>query len=145
MPQLILIDGGPEQLKFAQKSLKKLDLSILIVSLAKREELIFTSESPDPVRLDRNDSGLLLLQRVRDESHRYAITTHRKKRQSRLKRSALEEIPGIGKHMSALLLARFGSVQQIARLSLEELMKSPGMGKNRAEKIIEYLQGEKYD
>ncbi|PIE55098.1 MAG: excinuclease ABC subunit C [Dethiosulfovibrio peptidovorans] len=141
LPQLILIDGGPEQLRFAADALTDLGLAVPIISLAKREELIFTLGSDQPLVLERNDPALRLLQRVRDESHRYAITTHRGKRQERLRRSALEDIPGIGKRRAAALLARFGSVHQISRLSPEELMVVPGIGDKHAENILNYLGG----
>ncbi len=145
LPQLILIDGGPEQLVFAQESIRELGLSIPIVSLAKREELIFTLNSEEPIALDRGDPALKLLQRVRDESHRYAITTHRAKRQERLKRSALEEIPGIGKRRATSLLARFGSVQRISMLDEETLSQVPGIGLKQAKNILKHLGGEMPD
>ncbi|MEA3283400.1 MAG: excinuclease ABC subunit UvrC [Synergistota bacterium] len=141
LPQLILIDGGPEQLCFASEALSELGLSIPVISLAKREELVFTLDSEEPIELERNDPVLRLLQRVRDESHRYAITTHRGKRQERLRRSALEDIPGIGKRRAAALLARFGSVQQIARLGESALMEVPGIGESHARNILRHLGG----
>lgn len=141
LPQLILIDGGPEQLKFADFALKELGLSIPIVSLAEKEELIFRLGSREPLVLERNDPVLRLFQRIRDESHRYAITTHRGKRRERLKRSALEDIPGIGKHKSAALLAVFGSVQRISSLTEEELTKVKGIGAKHAKTILDFLGG----
>ena len=145
LPQLILIDGGPEQLRFAELALTELGLSIPMISLAKRDELIFRQGSDEPIALDRNDPVLRLLQRIRDESHRYAITTHRSKRQERLKRSALEDIPGIGKHRAASLLARFGSVQRISALTEEELSQVSGIGPKHAKNILKHLGGENND
>jgi len=139
LPQLILIDGGPEQLAFARQALGEVPAAIRTVALAKRDELIFTEPDKPPLRLDWNDPALRLLQRVRDESHRFAITTHRRKRVSRLSRSALENVPGIGKHKAALLLSTFGSVQRIALLSAEELQKAPGIGPVQAAKILNFL------
>lgn len=139
MPQLITIDGGPEQLAFARAALDEVPVKIPTVALAKRDELIFTEPDKPPLRLDWNDPALRLLQRVRDESHRYAITTHRKARLSRLSRSALEDIPGIGKHKAASLLSTFGSVQRIATLTAKELQAAPGIGKVHAGNILKYL------
>ncbi|MGN0839092.1 MAG: helix-hairpin-helix domain-containing protein [Pyramidobacter sp.] len=139
LPQLIVIDGGPEQLDFARQALAEVPVKIDTVALAKRDELVFTDPGKPPLRLDWNDPALRLLQRVRDESHRFAITTHRHKRISRLSRSALEDIPGIGKHKTALLLSTFGSVQRIAALSAEELQKAPGIGPVQAQKILAFL------
>lgn len=139
LPQLILIDGGPEQLAFARQALAEVPVKIRTIALAKRDELIFTEPDKPPLRLDWNDPALRLLQRVRDESHRFAITTHRRKRVSRLSRSALEDVPGIGKHKAALLLSTFGSVQRIASLSAEELQKAPGIGPVQAAKILDFL------
>ncbi len=141
LPQLIMIDGGPEQLAFARQALAEVPVKIDTVALAKRDELIFTDPEKPPLRLDWNDPALRLLQRVRDESHRFAITTHRRKRISRLSRSALEDIPGVGRHKAALLLSSFGSVQRIAELSSEELQKAPGIGPVQAERILKFLAG----
>lgn len=139
LPQLIVVDGGPEQLAFARQALAEVPVEIDTVSLAKRDELIFTDPEKPPLRLDWNDPALRLLQRVRDESHRFAVTTHRHKRISRLSRSALEDVPGIGKHKAAVLLSTFGSVQRIAALSPEELQKAPGIGPVQSKKILDFL------
>ena len=142
MPQFILIDGGPIQLEFAMKSFEELKMNIPVVALAEREELVYLPNRPDPVRLSFDDPVLKLLQRLRNEVHRYAITTHRNARTSRLRRSVLEEIPGIGKARAAQLIVKFGSVQRIAMMNPEELSGVPGVGKALAKKIIEYLKGE---
>lgn len=140
LPQLILIDGGPVQLDFARRALVDLGLGeIAIVSLAKREEEIFTPDRKKSIRLDLSDPGLRLLQRVRDEAHRYAITSHRKRRDKKFSKSALEEIPGIGKNRVAQLLSRFGSVRGIAKLRPEELAAVPGVGPILAERILRAL------
>lgn len=141
LPQLIMIDGGPEQLAFAREALAEVPVSIRTVALAKRDELIFTEPDRPPLRLDWNDPALRLLQRVRDESHRFAITTHRQKRISRLSRSSLEDVPGVGKHTAAVLLSTFGSVQRVAALSPEELQKAPGIGPKQAARIAAFLAG----
>jgi excinuclease ABC subunit C len=140
MPQLILIDGGPVQLEFALSALSKLGLEkIPAVSLAKREEEIFCPGKSEPLRLDLNDPGLKLLQRVRDESHRFAITSHRRARDKKFSRSTLEDIPGMGKNRVAQLLSRFGSVRAIAKLDQEELASVPGVGSVLAERVLKAL------
>jgi excinuclease ABC subunit C len=140
LPQLIMIDGGPVQLDFARKALEKLGIeSIATVALAKREEEIYVPGKSEPIRLDGNDPGLKLLERVRDEAHRFAITSHRKKRESKFKRSVLDDIPGLGKNKVAQLLLRFGSVRAIAKLKQAELAESPGVGPVLAERIIKAL------
>ena len=143
MPQLTLIDGGPIQLEFALKALGELKLELPLIALAEREELVFLPGRPnDPLRLGLDDPVLQLLQRLRDEVHRYAITTHRNARAGRLRRSALEDVPGIGKARAAQLLVRFGSVQRIAALEPEELCAVPGLGPALARKIVAHLRGE---
>jgi excinuclease ABC subunit C len=147
LPQLALIDGGPVQLEFALRALLKLNLELPVAALAKEEELIYIP-APEkgkiavnqvPLRLSHDDTALKLLQRVRDEVHRYAITTHRNASAVRFKRTALEEIPGIGKRKAAQLLGTFGSVQRISVLEPQELTKIPGIGVSLAKQIIEHL------
>jgi excinuclease ABC subunit C len=142
LPQFTVIDGGPVQLEFAMKSFGELKLDIPVVALAKREELVFRPGVSEPLRLSFDDPVLKLLQRLRDEVHRYSITTHRNAKVSRLRRSILEEVPGIGKARAAQLIVKFGSVQRIAMLNPEELSGVPGVGKALAKKIIGYLRGE---
>ena len=140
-PQLALIDGGPVQLEYAQRALQELNLDLPLISLAKRDELIFLPDKPDePIRLERNDPALQLLQRIRDEVHRYAITTHRNAREKHMRHSKLDDIAGIGRKKTAELLVKFGSAQKIASLSPEELQKVPGIGSVLAEKILESLK-----
>ncbi len=140
LPQLILIDGGPVQLDFARRALDALDLSnIRAVALAEREEELFVPGKDKPIRLDRHDAGLRLLQRVRDEAHRYAITSHRKKRDLKFSRSTLEDIPGLGKNRVSQLLSRFGSIRAIAKLDREELAAVPGVGPVLAGRIYDAL------
>lgn len=142
LPQLVLIDGGPIQLEFAQKAVANLNLDLSLIALAEREELVFLPDRPhEPLRLGLDSPELQLLQRLRNEVHRYAITTHRNARNKRMKRSSLEDVPGIGKARSAQLLARFGSIQRIALLTPEELASVPGLGPVTAKKILDALRG----
>jgi excinuclease ABC subunit C len=141
LPQLVLIDGGAVQLEFVRKALDALGLKDLpAVSLAKEEELIYHTPGEEPLRLDFSDSALRLLQRVRDESHRFAVESHRSSRSARLRRSVLEDIPGIGKRRAAQLLGKFGSARNIASLSPGELMSIPGIGPAMAERILSALK-----
>ncbi|MBR0069072.1 MAG: excinuclease ABC subunit UvrC [Synergistaceae bacterium] len=138
-PQLALIDGGPGQLEYAQRAIHELGMNLPMIALAEREELIFLPESNTPLRLERDDPALQLLQRLRDEVHRYAITTHRHARGLRVRHSRLDDIHGIGKKTAAELLVKFGSVKRIAALSPEELMKVPGIGPVTAKRILDEL------
>ncbi len=141
LPQLVLIDGGPQQLRFAGEALRELGLDELPrVALAKREEFLFLPGHEEPLRLELENPVLQLMQRVRDEAHRYAITTHRSGRNRRLSRSVLEDAPGVGKKRAAALLSRFGSVQRILTLSPEDLADVPGIGVATARKILSYLE-----
>ncbi|MEA3507553.1 MAG: excinuclease ABC subunit UvrC [Synergistota bacterium] len=141
-PQLILIDGGPIQLEFAQRALagtamEKSD----IVALAKREELVYLSGKRDPVRLDRDHPGLRILQRVRNEAHRFAIESNRSAGNARFSVSMLEQVPGIGKIRAAKLVTHFGSVRRIAESTAEEISKEPGITLETALKILQTLKG----
>lgn len=141
LPQLALIDGGPVQLSFALDAAEKLSLNdVAFISLAKQEEWIYVPGRKDPIDLPDDSEVLKLLQRVRNESHRFAITTHRSKRESRLSRTVLLDIPGVGKHLAALLLSKFGSVADLANRSPEDLTAVKGIGPALATKILEYLK-----
>ena len=141
-PQMVLIDGGPGQLQYAQKALDELGYSLPLVALAEREELLFLPGRDEPLRLGRDDEALQMFQRLRDEVHRYAITTHRNARDKHLRHSRLEDIPGIGRKTTAELLVRFGSAKKVAALSVEELTSVPGIGRATAEKILAGLNDE---
>lgn len=141
MPQLALIDGGPVQLSFAMEALKDLSITDIVpVSIAKKEEKIYIPHSKEPIILSYSSEVLKLLQRVRNESHRFAITAHRTKRKRRLSRTVLQDIPGVGKHLAAALLSRFGSVSALANLSPQDLTVVKGVGPVLADKIIKFIQ-----
>ena len=121
-PDLIVIDGGKGQLNAAYAALETVGLSNLVaVGLAKKEELVFTRDSMEPLALDRHGAALRLLQRIRDEAHRFAITFHRQSRKKRDLRSELDGIPGIGVRRRKTLLTTFGSLSGVRRATREEL------------------------
>lgn len=136
-PDLILIDGGFGQLHSAYKAVTDLGLDIPMISLAKRDEEICTTVSNEPIRLKKRDYMLRLLQRVRDESHRFAITFHRTLRGKSLK-SSLSEIEGIGEKKINALLSHFKSVEAISTASKADLMKVDGIGESLAEIIFNH-------
>jgi excinuclease ABC subunit C len=121
-PDLIVIDGGKGQLEAAYEALESLGLANLVaVGLAKKEELIFVRHQADPIALASDAPALLLLQRIRDEAHRFAITFHRASRSKRTITSELDAVPGLGPRRRRLLLQRFGSVAGVRRATREEL------------------------
>jgi excinuclease ABC subunit C len=131
MPDLILIDGGRGQLNAALAALAELGVEeTSIVSLAKREEEIYLPELPMPLRLGRDDAGLRLLQEIRDEAHRFAVSRHRARRSARTLHSRLDELAGVGPRRRKILIQTFGSVQGVKEASLEDLRKAlgPAMG-----------------
>ena len=143
LPQLILIDGGPVQLEFAMQALEELGIhNIPIISLAKEFEEVYMPNQKEPVRLDHTDPVLRLLQHVRDESHRFAITSHRTRRGKSFTRSKIEEVPGIGRAKAAMLITKFGSVRAIKDLPPEELAAAPGIGPALAKRILAKLNEE---
>ena len=143
LPQLILIDGGPVQLEFAMQALDELGIhNIPIISLAKEFEEVYLPNQKEPVRLDHTDPVLRLLQHVRDESHRFAITSHRTRRGKSFTRSKIEEVPGIGRAKAAMLITKFGSVRAIKDLPPEELAAAPGIGPALAKRILAKLNEE---
>jgi excinuclease ABC subunit C len=139
-PELILIDGGKGQLGVACEELAKLGLSkIPIIGLAKEFEEIYQPGESDPIRLDHRSGALKLLQRVRDESHRFANTFNAQLRLKKISESLLDEFPGIGQSRKAALLKKFGSVQRIKTATLEEISMVPGFGGKTAEKLKTFL------
>ena len=137
-PDLILIDGGRGQLSAAYDALEAIGLGNLVaVGIAKKEEVIFTRERPEPVVLPENDPALLLIQRIRDEAHRFAITFHRKARSMRDLRSELDEVTGIGPRRRRALLRAFGSLAGVRRATREELESV--VGAKTAAAVIDYF------
>jgi excinuclease ABC subunit C len=137
-PDLIVIDGGKGQLSAAYAALETVGLSNLVaIGLAKKEELVFTRDSNEPMALDTHGSALRLLQRIRDEAHRFAITFHRQSRGKRSLRSELDDVPGIGARRRKTLLTRFGSLAGVRRATREELASA--VGAKTAEAVIAYF------
>jgi len=139
LPDLIIIDGGKGQLSAAMEVLQELHIDIPTVGLAKENEEIFTTGSPDPIILPRSSQGLYMVQRIRDEAHRFGITYHRKLRSDRTFKSILDEIPGIGPRRKQALMKHFGSVRAMSAASVEELASLDGMTRGAAEKVKEYI------
>jgi len=140
MPDLVIVDGGKGQLNAALEVLDSLGLADLpVVGLAKEREEIFRPGEPNGLLLPRSSQGLYLIQRIRDEAHRFAITYHRKVRGRQGLGSILDEVPGIGPKRKQALIKHFGTVSAIRQASLEELLAVPGMNRRAAEKIKEML------
>ena len=126
-PDLILIDGGKGQLSAAYDALEELGLANLVaVGIAKKEALLFTKDRMDPIALPRESPALLLIQRIRDEAHRFAVTFHRQRRTKRDLWSELDTIAGIGPRRRKALLTAFGSVAGVRRATREELVRVVG-------------------
>ena len=137
-PDLILIDGGKGQLTAAYEALQRIGLGNLVaVGIAKKEELLFTRDREDAIALPENDPALLLIERIRDEAHRFAVTFHRKARAMRDLRSQLDDVPGIGPRRRRALLTKFGSVAGVRRATREEL--DAVVGPRAAAAVIDYF------
>lgn len=140
IPDLVLIDGGRGQLNAALEVRQELALdSIPMASLAKENEEVFIPGDPRPVRIAKDSPALHVLQRARDEAHRFAVGYHRKLRSKEVIVSALDEIPGIGPERKKALLKKFGSVQAIKKASFEELSQTEGITSALAKKVKDYL------
>ncbi|UCE04065.1 MAG: excinuclease ABC subunit UvrC [Candidatus Latescibacterota bacterium] len=141
LPLLVMVDGGRGQLSAALRALERLELRdpVHLIGLAKRNEEIYSSAHEAPLQLARTSPALKLLQRIRNEAHRFAIGYHRRLRGAELVRSALDDIPGVGLKTRLALLRSFGSVDAVARASAEELARVPGVGPATAERILAVL------
>lgn len=145
-PDLVIVDGGRPQLNAAAETLAALDIRIPVIGIAKENhgsistyEEIYLMDRPEPLVLPRGSQGLYLLQRVRDEAHRFAITYHRNLRSARTFRSVLDEIPGIGPKRKKALVRHFGSARAIAAASVEDIAAVDGMNHDLAERVKEFI------
>jgi excinuclease ABC subunit C len=139
-PQLIVVDGGKPQVSAAARALAELGIhNIALVGLAKRLEEVWIPGNEDPIIFPRHSEALYLLQRIRDEAHRFAITFHRSKRSKVMLESFLDEIPTLGEVRRKALLEEFGSVGALRKASVEDIAKIPGIGEKTALIIWESL------
>jgi excinuclease ABC subunit C len=139
-PQLVVVDGGQPQVNAAGAVLRELGITdVGVCGLAKRLEEVWQPDEPFPVILPRTSEGLYLLQRVRDEAHRFAITFHRQRRSKRMTASALEAVPGLGDVRRKALLRHFGSLKRLAESTVDEITGVPGIGRRTAEAILAVL------
>ncbi len=142
LPDLVVIDGGKGQLSAAAVSLSRVGVvDVALCALAKREELIYLPDQREPLRLPRRSEALRLLQRIRDEAHRFGLEYHRLRRGRRTLTTALAGIPGIGPARQRALLERFGSVRALRAATEEEIRSVPGFGPRRAAEVARFLRG----
>lgn len=142
-PNLYVVDGGAPQVNAAAEVLDELGITdVAVIGLAKRLEEVWVPGEPDPVIMPRNSESLYLLQRVRDEAHRFAITFHRSKRSRRMTASALDSVRGLGDSRRTALVTHFGSVARLKDATVEEIIEVPGIGVATAKAVLAALNGE---
>lgn len=141
VPDLLILDGGITQLRAARAVLKELGMDLPSIGLAKQFEEIVLDENP-AIRLPKESKARRVITGLRDEAHRFAISYHRELRAKRIRESALDEIPTIGKSKKELLLKHFGSISRLKRASIEELKSAPGVGAKTAELIFNHLRSD---
>ncbi|MFJ4836669.1 excinuclease ABC subunit UvrC [Streptomyces sp. NPDC088746] len=135
-PQLVVVDGGRPQVAAAKRALDELGIDdIAVCGLAKRLEEVWLPDDDDPVVLPRSSEGLYLLQRIRDEAHRFAITYQRAKRAKRIRSSPLDDVPGLGETRKQALIKHFGSVKKLRQATIDEICGVPGIGRRTAESV----------
>jgi excinuclease ABC subunit C len=141
-PQLVVVDGGQPQVNAVAAVLSDLGITdVALCGLAKRLEEVWLPDRPEPVILPRTSGALYLLQRVRDEAHRFAITYHRQKRSRSMAQSALDDVPGLGELRRKAILRAFGSVKRLRAATVEEIAEVPGVGRRTAEAVHAALAG----
>jgi excinuclease ABC subunit C len=140
-PDVVMIDGGKGQLSAVMEALRELDLheDLNVCSLAKQREEVFLPGESQPLETEPDQLGVVLLRRLRDEAHRFAVTFHRQQRGERMKRSRLSDIPGVGPKRVKDLLAHFHSIDAIQLASIETLSKAPGVGPSLARDIHDFF------
>jgi excinuclease ABC subunit C len=139
----VVVDGGRGQLNVALAVIDELGVDVPAVGLAKRLEEVYLPGQPEPLQIPRGSEALFVLQHVRDEAHRFAITYHRTKRERRALASPLDEVPGVGPARKRALLRRFGSLSRLSRATPEEIAATPGVGPSLAAEIKSRLTGER--
>ncbi len=140
-PGLVVVDGGPAQVAAAVRALAELGIDdVPVCGLAKRLEEVWVAGQGQPLVLPRSSEGLYLLQRIRDEAHRFAITHHRSRRSRSMVESALDAVPGLGEIRRKALLTRFGSLKRLRAATAEEVAEVPGIGRRTAEAVVEALR-----
>ncbi|MFE5262851.1 excinuclease ABC subunit UvrC [Streptomyces coelicoflavus] len=141
-PQLVVVDGGQPQVAAAQRALDELGIDdVAVCGLAKRLEEVWLPREDDPVVLPRTSEGLYLLQRVRDEAHRFAITYQRTKRAKRFRAGPLDDVPGLGETRKQALIKHFGSVKRLRSATIDQICEVPGIGRKTAETVAATLAG----
>ena len=141
-PQLFIVDGGKPQVNAAQAVFDELGIvDVALIGLAKRLEEVWVPDDDEPVILPRNSEGMYLLQQIRDESHRFAITYHRQQRSKRMRASALDGVPGLGPARRTDLVKHFGSVKRVREATVEDIQQVKGIGPKLAETIHAHLNG----
>ncbi|MFC9465827.1 excinuclease ABC subunit UvrC [Streptomyces coelicoflavus] len=141
-PQLVVVDGGQPQVAAAQRALDELGIDdVAVCGLAKRLEEVWLPREDDPVVLPRTSEGLYLLQRVRDEAHRFAITYQRAKRAKRFRAGPLDDVPGLGETRKQALIKHFGSVKRLRSATIDQICEVPGIGRKTAETVAATLAG----
>jgi excinuclease ABC subunit C len=142
-PNLLVVDGGPPQVEAAADVMAELGITdVAVCGLAKRLEEVWLPAEPDPVILSRTSEGLYLLQRVRDEAHRFAITYHRQRRSKGMTTSELDDVPGLGPARRAALIKHFGSLRKLRAAEVGDIAALPGFGRRTAEAVLAALNGE---
>jgi excinuclease ABC subunit C len=140
-PGLVVIDGGRGQLSAATRALRDVGYHVPAIGLAKRLEEVYFPDSPDPLLIPRGSEALFVLQHIRDEAHRFAVTYHRQKRERRALQSPLDDIPGVGPTRKRALLKRFGSLARVRAAEPAAIAQTPGIGSELARSIHDHLHG----
>ncbi len=143
LPDLVLIDGGPQQLRFARQALLDIGAEVAMFGLAKKQEEIFLPDREEPILLDHHTPELHLIQRVRDEAHRFCITHHRGLRGKASIHSQLEDIPGVGPKRRKALLTKLGSLRAIREATEEQLLSIPGMTRPAVQAVLKWAESTK--
>jgi len=140
-PDVVMIDGGKGQLSAVVEALREMNLleEVRVISLAKQREEIFLPGESHPLKTDPEQPGVQLLRRLRDEAHRFAVSFHRKQRSDRMRRSRLEDIPGLGLHRQKLLLGHFRSIDYLREATPQQIEEVPGIGPKMAQQIYDYF------